>query len=80
MRDSANSCSMDDGLKCDAFAISRFSGLFDSSLLSFKAVHGYINRSIALLNFEILLFTDIPMLSGGVSGFCNKSKSICTEP
>ena len=60
MRDSVNSCSMDDGLKCDAF--------------------GYINRSIALLNFEISLFADIPMLPGGVSGFCNKSKIICAEP
>lgn len=60
-------------------AISIFSALFNSSLLSFKAVHGYINRSLSLLNFEISLFLDIPMLPGGVSGFCNKSKIICAE-
>ena len=61
-------------------AISKFSGLFDSSLLSFNATHSYTNRLLSLLNFEISLFTDIPMLPGGVSGFCNKSKIVCAEP
>ena len=79
-RDSVNFCSMDDGLKCDAFGRFEFFSLFDSSLLSSNATHGYTNRSPSLLNFEISLFADIPMLSGGVSGFCNKSKIIYAEP